>query len=520
MKVEDLMSYPLFDDFEIIAGHKGIDREITTVSVMDAPDIYKWMKGGEFLITTGYIMKENPLDFKNLIINLDKMGASALGIKLKRFIDKLPQEVIDIADRLNFPIVFIPLKYSFVDVINPVLSEIINKQARTLLYSQKIHNSFTELVIDGGSIEKIIKTLTKIINKNIIYYDIYFGKIYGAADIDVDIDNVLNNYTYYPIKIDNIKYGYIIIYDEQKIIAEYDEIAIEHASTVLKLEIQKKISNIQIESRYRHEFIQDLIMDNVKSLQEIINRAKVYDWDFEKGNVVAIFDIDNFKGQYLNLNKENRIELEIIKENIFLYIRKIIKNKFKDAVYTNFSDSIIFILKPVENDLDNFNVKFKEVSTMIKKEILQKYKFSITIGVGSYKLSPTDINISYNQAKKSIQIARNIYRKNATMFYEDLGIYKLFDKLSSETEKIDFYKSYIGKLLEYDQENNTNFLNTLKCLYENDWNLKVTAKQMYIHYNTMKYRFNKIMEILKLDLKNSEDKLNVSVALKLLDMAK
>jgi purine catabolism regulator len=261
-------------------------------------------------------------------------------------------------------------------------------------------------------------------------------------------------------------------------------------------------------------------MDNVKSLQEIINRAKVYDWDFEKGNVVAIFDIDNFKGQYLNLNKENRIELEIVKENIFSYIRKIIKNKFKDAVYTNFSDSIIFILKPFENDLDNFKAKFNQVSTMIKREILQKYKFSITIGVGSYKLSPTDINISYNQAKKSIQIARNIYRKNATMFYEDLGIYKLFDKLSSETEKIDFYKSYIGKLLEYDEENNTNFLNTLKCLYENDWNLKVTAKQMYIHYNTMKYRFNKIMEILKLDLKNSEDKLNVSVALKLLDMAK
>ncbi|SHG77844.1 Purine catabolism regulatory protein-like family protein [Thermosyntropha lipolytica DSM 11003] len=53
----------MFADFKVIAGRRGIYRQITTVSVIDAPDIHEWLKGGEFLITTGYIMRDNTLKF-------------------------------------------------------------------------------------------------------------------------------------------------------------------------------------------------------------------------------------------------------------------------------------------------------------------------------------------------------------------------------------------------------------------------------------------------------------------------
>ena len=60
IRLRDILAMDIFRNFKIIAGKNGSDREVKTVSVMDAPDIYKWMKGGEFLITSGYVVKDQP----------------------------------------------------------------------------------------------------------------------------------------------------------------------------------------------------------------------------------------------------------------------------------------------------------------------------------------------------------------------------------------------------------------------------------------------------------------------------
>src|SRR5699024_4736765 len=157
MKVKNLIEQ--FEDFKVIAGKGGLERNISTVSVMDAPDIYNWMKGGEFLITTAYIMKGDPLELKDLVIKLDKNGASALGLKLGRFIMELPLEVKETADKLNFPIIYIPVSYAFTDVINPVLASIVNTQAKKLEMSEKIHKFFTQIVIEGKGTTDIVYML-------------------------------------------------------------------------------------------------------------------------------------------------------------------------------------------------------------------------------------------------------------------------------------------------------------------------------------------------------------------------
>ena len=41
---------------------------------------------------------------------------------------------------------------------------------------------------------------------------------------------------------------------------------------------------------------------------------------------------------------------------------------------------------------------------------------------------------------------------------------------------------------------------------------------MYIHYNTILYRIQKIQQITKLDLANSNDRLNLEVSLKIMSI--
>ncbi|MEK5067147.1 PucR family transcriptional regulator [Sporosarcina sp. FSL K6-1508] len=134
------------------------------------------------------------------------------------------------------------------------------------------------------------------------------------------------------------------------------------------------------------------------------------------------------------------------------------------------------------------------------------------IGVGTYQEDPQKIHISFEEAKRAVHLGRTIYKEDETVFYEQLRIFKLLETVNKNEAEY-FLDMYLGKIMEYDDRNNSNLWGSLVSIVENDWNLKLASAQLYIHYNTMKYRFQKISEVLQLDFKKSENKLSVMIAL-------
>src|SRR5699024_12404667 len=114
------------------------------------------------------------------------------------------------------------------------------------------------------------------------------------------------------VQIDGSIYGHIIVEESKKdnMLSDLDRITIEHASTVLKLNIQKEISNRQIEQKYKDEFIQDLILNNIRTVEEANNRASLYGWKMDKGLSCLIVDIDDFKEQFIYLIGTKCLEKE------------------------------------------------------------------------------------------------------------------------------------------------------------------------------------------------------------------
>lgn len=527
MKVKDL--FISFPDFKILAGEGGLNKTANTVSVMDAPDIYNWMKGGEFLITTGYCMKDDIEKLKDLIIRLNRAGAAALGIKLGRFIDELPPSTVEVANGLDFPIIYIPTKYAFADVINPVLTNIVNSQTKMLMMSERIHNSFFELVINGKKTQDIVNTLSDILKKNVAFKDLFFDEVYVSSTneyfeddvVNLDISVLQEKYYTHQVKVTNDFYGYIII-DHNGYLEDLEKITIEHASTVLILDIQRKISNYEVEQKYRNEFIYDLITNNVKSVEEVRNRASMYGWKFDKGFICLIVDIDNFKEKYIsisNVSADINKKLEEIKNRIFNVAKLVMKNCFYNCYYASFSDYMVFLIEPDNNIMDQFIKKIKHASDIVRDKVRENTGFTVTIGIGNYKENLLDVNLSFIEAKKAVRISRLINKEDSTVIYSEMGAYKLLYKITVDQEMKEFCDEYLWPLIDYDRENNTEYIRTLRALVDNDWNLKATADKLYIHYNTMKYRFEKICEILNINLKDKENKFSMELALKLMSMA-
>lgn len=536
IKLSEILEMEVFRNLEVVAGKEGIDREVATVSVMDAPDIYNWMKGGEFLITSGYSVKDDPEYLESLIENLDKNGASALGVKLTRFIPEFPQSAIEKANELKFPLIYIPYEFAFTDVINPVLQEIIDKQSRKMQYSEKIHESYTKMVLADEKIPTILSFLEENIHCEVAFIDTCFYKIYfaektsenqkiyqdwnGVFEGEEEIADMVKKQNHYRVYINEEEYGYIIIghklegYDATFI--DYYQIAIEQVGTILILKIQKQLATAQIESNYREQFVQDMLLKNINSKEEIINRATIYNWDFYLGGVVVIVDIDHFKDQYLeNLDKTtNQRMVEMIKR-ILNISKRMVNRYYSHYVYSTMSDQIVFIISDTFQDETKFKRKLKNFFEEIKEEIRKRTGFTATIGVGNYRKDISQIHDSWKEAKKAVVISRSVMRENSVATYAELGVFKLLSLVSASEEAEEFQQMYVAKLKEYDDKYGTEMLKTAQTLIACGWSLKETSGKLFIHYNSMKYRYHKIEKILNIDIQDKEERLNLELALKL-----
>lgn len=73
-------------------------------------------------------------------------------------------------------------------------------------------------------------------------------------------------------------------------------------------------------------------------------------------------------------------------------------------------------------------------------------------------------------------------------------------------------------MYEHDQKFQSELIGTLECWIFNQLNIAETARQLFIHRNSLLYRIDKIQRILLLDLKDSDELLKIQLALKIYHM--
>ena len=78
--VRETLTLDSFKGFRVLAGQSGLDRAVSTTTFIEAPDSWKWIRGGEFVLTLGYAFQEES-QFLDLVHKLIDHGASCLGIK-------------------------------------------------------------------------------------------------------------------------------------------------------------------------------------------------------------------------------------------------------------------------------------------------------------------------------------------------------------------------------------------------------------------------------------------------------
>lgn len=173
----------------------------------------------------------------------------------------------------------------------------------------------------------------------------------------------------------------------------------------------------------------------------------------------------------------------------------------------NMSGNNMSEIIPVDSSVKNIQ-DTDTVSESDKKEVLAKiykslseYLYSISsdiklvIGVGRAYEGIGDLQKSFTEASRCVILSEKMNMSGRVLWYEEMGIYNLFSELVDKKVMQEFIDSTLGVIIEYDRNNNSKLLETLKAYLWNNNSLIHASEQLYTHRNTVKYRVQRISQL-------------------------
>lgn len=136
-----------------------------------------------------------------------------------------------------------------------------------------------------------------------------------------------------------------------------------------------------------------------------------------------------------------------------------------------------------------------------------KNKFSNTEFKGTLGriCSPiVQIKTSFDEAIFVLNMFKVVDRSSPIIkSYYDIGFYQILRTTHNKEEFVTYYNERMKWIEDYDDVNGSELQETLWCYLENDCNLNNTAAALYVHINTLRYRFTKIEELTEMSLKST-----------------
>ncbi|KAB3536093.1 PucR family transcriptional regulator [Alkaliphilus pronyensis] len=536
--IKDAMGLKGMKNCKIIAGNRGLYNTISKVNITADPDFADWVDAGEFLLTTAYSFKNEDIAIqKELIKNCAKKGLAGIGIKIYPYLDKLPEEVLDLADELDFPIIDIYHETPLSDIMTSIFKEIFNKQATLLQRIENVHEQLMNVVLSGGDVNDISRVVYENLqNPILINLEFNDNVLMGLEELPEDVRiEILNNYGRFyngidkvrekkfnetveiitgkhvrrmvmPIIVKNNVYGHMFTWALKTPLGGFDLSILEAASTTIALEVLKQLSIRDVENRHRSEFIEDLLSLDVNRQKKAMEKVSVFKLEPDRQYKMIVVQLEN---------QDNKMADELLQKVSLLNndTEGLVEGLKLKAFIVNKTDSLYILLSLTKEC--NSEDKINNFCSQLEKVLLRRLNIKdFKIGVGRSYWGLSKVYKSYIDAVKAI-ISGELIDSGSVIHFEQLGIYKILcqDYLSEELER--FYQVTISKLVEYDERKSTELVKTLEAYFLNNGNLKKLSEELYTHYNTTLYRIQRIQAITGMSLDNHKDRLNLEIALKI-----
>lgn len=384
------------------------------------------------------------------------------------------------------------------------------------------------LEVSGNGLQEIVTHLSNKLGLSIIITDPYYSAITSTFDDDklemivsTHFEGVQNTLLFkcsldfnsknresfgYPIRTRNQNYGFLFLlcdHARHEMIEQYDKL-IQYTASLCALHLKHEQELANEKKRYKDAFLFDILYGNIKNKEDIISYGMIWKWDFEEPHMVVVFSLSDY-----NHYSDDRQLLEAVD---YIVEKSLAQNGINPIKIRRQGEIISMI--PV-NEKTNYHKK-KELTDFIQYMLKQTKDTSlegrVACGIGQVYNNPVNLYRSYQEAKVAFELG--LLLKNEFQFFHDLGLERVLYKHDLQDLK-EFYQHIVGDLVKYDEDNQSELMETLENFANHQFDLKQTSEAIFLHRNTLRYRIKKIEEILDIKLDDMNNRLNIIAAFKI-----
>lgn len=485
--VREVLTLPVLRGTFVVAGEGGLERAVTGVNVMEVPDIESFVKSGELLLTTAYPLREHPENLGGLVRTLARLGLAGLAVKTGRYLEKLPDDALAIADELDFPVVLVAEHTSFNEVIGAVLAVVLTEYGAEPAGAEAIRERLTGVALAGGGLVEIARTLAGALGRHVAILD-PDGALLGAGGGDEtpeESEDVGGEWSF-PITVGRTERGRIVMHGTHEPTLGQRRL-IRQACFAAGMHIAQAVASLELDRQMRVLFLEEMLTGKPVGESLIRERSRLFGWDFGSDQVVMLARTSNELSDAAVISASDAG----LERGVVAWARGM------EAVAIAPAASI-----PEDATAWSQAARWGE-------QLEQLGGGQVTIATGSVAESVSQLAASHTAARSALAIAQATGRTNVR--FDQLGLERVILSVPAEllAELVDHE---LGALIAADAASGSELCATLE-MFLGTGNAADAARRLFIHYNTMKHRMARISDLIVVDLHDPHARLKLAFAL-------
>jgi sugar diacid utilization regulator len=264
-----------------------------------------------------------------------------------------------------------------------------------------------------------------------------------------------------------------------------EEVALEHAATVLALELAHIHDLAEAELRLGRDLIEELLSGAEE--ETVLARADALGYDLRRPHRVLVVAGTLPPGG----------------DGFGRAVGRAMRETGVGSLFAARGPEVVVLSDTEETD------PWSRFQDAVRREIGGG---RCRVGVGGVYEKPLDLPRSYHEARLALRLQTAVPGDHRATEFDRLGVYRLLADVGEPGTVERFVREWLGDLLDYDAGKGSELVDTLSRYLECGRSYEATTAALAIHRSTLKYRLRRIREISGHDLGDPDTYFNLQLA--------
>lgn len=524
--VREICGFDLLKDAQVLAGEHGMERRVLRLNVMSVPDVARWTKPHELLLTTHYPLARSSDEMVRLLRELDGTGVAALAVKLGGETGLLDADALREADELALPVLTVPDDVAFDDILSEVLAALTNRQAAALRRVQDVHEAMLRLSLGGGGVDDIVRELGRVLGGVGVAFVDRGGSLVAdcleaehwaylrragvdgdghglsrAATMSAHDESRLSGLRAAGVTTGTLNHGYLVVISAGDDLDEEIEMMLQQAAMVAAFNVSKDLAVGAVARRFEAAAIHGLLAGTESEIEEIALRSDAFEWDLDRALVVLAA-----RHESAALEPGDRIRRE---HDVGAWLSAV-RSVDRHAAAGMLGRNLVAICGAAERPAD--------LATDVGDKLLGATRTQFQIGVSGVVAGVQALPTAYRHARMALEFGQQAPGAGPVVAYDSMGLFMLLDAIPDRGKLETFVDETLGPVLALADHERDDMLETMRVLLATRMNIAESSRLLRYHYNTLRYRVRKLEQLLGPFSEDTELELRIAVALNILQM--